>query len=124
MYWKKWPAKHEYEELKEGTRLASGLALLRKKVTVNWNEKHRNVARKIFVEGGLDAKKLCDIYIFIFVGYQSMSSLQKRGRDRKTQAIPLPRMVRSQTRESRSFPEVGAKSKNLKAGVDVAKRYW
>ena len=52
-----------------------------------------------------------------------MSSLQKRGKNRKAQAIPLPRMVRSQTRDSRSFQEVGAKSKNLKEGVEVAKRY-
>ena len=27
--WKKWAAKHEYEELKEGARLEPGLALLR-----------------------------------------------------------------------------------------------
>ena len=32
MYWKKWAAKHEYEELKEGAWLEPGLALLRKKV--------------------------------------------------------------------------------------------
>ena len=30
--------------------------------------------------------------------------------------------IRSQTRDSKSFQEVGAKSKNLKEGVDVAKR--
>ena len=51
------------------------------------------------------------------------SSLQKRGRDRKAQAFSLPRMVRIQTRDSRSFQEVGAKSKNLKEGMEVAKRY-
>ena len=34
MYWKKWAAKHEYEELKEGAWLEPGLALLRKKVKV------------------------------------------------------------------------------------------
>ena len=31
-FWKKWAAKHEYEELKEGAWLEPGLALLRKKV--------------------------------------------------------------------------------------------
>ena len=31
MYWKKWAAKHEYEELKEGAWLEPGLALVRKK---------------------------------------------------------------------------------------------
>ena len=31
VYWKKWPAKHEYEELKEGIWLEPALALLQKK---------------------------------------------------------------------------------------------
>ena len=31
MYWKKWAAKHEYEELNEGAWLEPGLAVLRKK---------------------------------------------------------------------------------------------
>ena len=35
----------------------------------------------------------------------------------KALAILLPRMVRSQTRDSRSFRVVGAKNKNLKEGV-------
>ena len=35
VYWKKWAAKHEYEELKEGAWLEPGLALLRKKVKDN-----------------------------------------------------------------------------------------
>ena len=38
-----------------------------------------------------------------------MSSLQARGRNRKVHTIPLPRMVRSQTIDSRSFQEVEAK---------------
>ena len=32
VYWKKWAAKHEYEELKEGTWLEPALAMLRKKM--------------------------------------------------------------------------------------------
>ena len=32
VYWKKWEAKHEQEELKEGVRLEPALALLRKNV--------------------------------------------------------------------------------------------
>ena len=50
-----------------------------------------------------------------------MSSLPEGRRHRKAQAAPLPRMVRSQTRDSRSFQEVRAQSKNLKEGVEVAK---
>ena len=38
-----------------------GLALLRKKVSENWTEKHRNVARKLFLEGGWTQKRLFDI---------------------------------------------------------------
>ena len=52
VYWKKWAAKHEHEELKEGAWLEPGLALLRQKVKEHWTEKHRYVARKIFLEGG------------------------------------------------------------------------
>ena len=59
--WKKWAAKHEYEELKERAWLEPGLALLRKNVKENWTEKHRNVARKIFLEGGWARKRLFDI---------------------------------------------------------------
>ena len=61
VYWKKCVAKHEYEELKEGAWLEPGLALLRKNVKVHWTERHRNVARKIFLEGGWTQKRLFDI---------------------------------------------------------------
>ena len=52
VYRKKWAAKHEYEEVKEGVWLEPAPALSRKKVREEWTEKHRNVARKIFLEGG------------------------------------------------------------------------
>ena len=42
-YRKKWAAKHELEELKEGARLEPGLALLRRKVREKGTDKHRNV---------------------------------------------------------------------------------
>ena len=61
VHWKKWAAKHEYEELKEGAWLEPGLALLRKKEKGDWAEKHRNLARKIFLEGGWTQKRLFDI---------------------------------------------------------------
>ena len=59
--WKKWAAKHEHEELKEGVWLEPALALLRKKVKENWTEKHGNVARKIFLEGGWTQKRPFDM---------------------------------------------------------------
>ena len=48
VYWKKWAAKHEYEELKEGAWLEPGWLFCQRKVRENWTEKRRNVARKIF----------------------------------------------------------------------------
>ena len=47
---KKWAAKHEYEESKEGIWLETALAVLRKKTKENWTEKRRNVARKLVLE--------------------------------------------------------------------------
>ena len=52
VYWKKWAAKHEYEELKEGAWLEPVLAVLRKK--------HRNVARKWVLERGWVQIRLID----------------------------------------------------------------
>ena len=61
LYWKKWAAKHELEELKEGAWIEPALGLLRKKTKGVWTGKHRNVARKIFLEGGWTQKRLFDI---------------------------------------------------------------
>ena len=58
VYWKKWAAKREYEELKKGAWPEPGLALLSKKAKGVWTEKHCNVARKIFLEGGWTQKRL------------------------------------------------------------------
>ena len=51
-HWKKWAAKHDYEEWKEGRWLEPALALLRKKTEEEWTETHRNVARKLILEEG------------------------------------------------------------------------
>ena len=56
----KWGAKRGYEELKEAAWLEPGQALLRMKVSEIWTEKHRNVARKIFLDGGWTQKRLFD----------------------------------------------------------------
>ena len=61
VYWNKWAAKHEHEELEEGAWIEPALALLRNKVRGNWTEKHCNVARKLFLEGGWTRKRLFDI---------------------------------------------------------------
>ena len=49
-YWRKWAAKHENEELKEGVWLEPALALLRKKTQEGWTDRHRNTARKLVLE--------------------------------------------------------------------------
>ena len=61
VYWKKWAAKHEYEELKEGVWIEQAPALLCKKVREERTVTYRNVARKIFLEGGWTQKRLFDI---------------------------------------------------------------
>ena len=50
-YWRKWAAKHEYEELKEGIWLEPALTLLRRTTKEEWTDKHRHVARKLVLEG-------------------------------------------------------------------------
>ena len=80
------------------------LALLRKKAMENWTEKHRNVARKIFLEGGWTQKRLFDVD---WSDTSQCRACKKEESNRKAQAFPHPRMVRSQTRDSRSFLEVG-----------------
>ena len=47
IYWKKWEAKHECEESKEGIWLELALALLRRRTKEGWTDKHRHVARKL-----------------------------------------------------------------------------
>ena len=50
-----------------------------------------------------------------------MSSLQG-GRNRKTQALPLSRMARSEARYSGSVQEIGARGENIKERMEMAKR--
>ena len=47
--------------LKECTWLERALAVLRKNTKEDWSERHRNVARKLVLEGGWVQKKLFDI---------------------------------------------------------------
>ena len=116
MYWKKWAAKHEHEELKEEVWLEPALALLRKKVKGDSTEKHRNVATKIFLEGGWTQKRLFDI------GWSDVSARQACKME-EAQAPSLSRMARSQAGDTRALQKVGAKSDNVEERVEVAKRY-
>ena len=81
VYWKKWAAKHEYEELKEGAWLEPGLALLRKKVREKWTEKHHNVDRKIFLEGGWTSKETVRYWL---VGHQPTVKPARKRKEQKS----------------------------------------
>ena len=107
--WRKWTAKHEYEELNEGMCLEPALALLRRKTKEEWTDKHRNVARKLVLEGGWVPRRIFDI------GCHKEEGTEKHR--------PWPRIVRSQTGDPTNLHNVGAKSENLKKRVEVAKRY-
>ena len=121
VYWKKWAAKHQYEELKEGAWLEPGLALLRKNVSENWTEKSIAMwpGRSFWKELGRKKKAIR----YWVVGYQSVSSLPDGGRHRKAQAPPLSGMARSEARYSKSFQEMGANGENVKERMEMAKRY-
>ena len=58
VFWKKWAAKHEQ---KEGAWIEPDQALFRIKTKRGWTENHRNVARKISLEGGWTQNRLFDI---------------------------------------------------------------
>ena len=118
IYWKRWAAKHENEELKEGIWLEPALALLRKKE--DWiEEKHRNVARKLLLEGCWVQNKLFDI------GWSGESECQACHKEEGTEKHrpPLPRMARDQKGDPRGCQKVAAKNENLEEGVEVAKTY-
>ena len=76
---KKWATKHEYEEFKAGSWLGPGLALVRKKEKGDWTEKHRNVARKIFLGGCWTQKRSFDI------GWSDISQCQACQREEGTE---------------------------------------
>ena len=62
-YWKKWAAKHENVEMKEGVWLEPASALLRKKAKERWTDKHRNTTRKMLLEGGWVQQRLFNHYL-------------------------------------------------------------
>ena len=49
VYWKRWAAKHECEELTEGVWLEPIQAMMRRTISEAWTDKHRHVTRKLVV---------------------------------------------------------------------------
>ena len=117
--WKKWAAKHEYEELLEGVWLEPALAMLRKKTKEDWTEQHRSVARKWFwKEVG------CRRNSSTQVGRMKVSAKHvTRRKAQKSTGSTTAENGTSQTENPRWFQKVEAKSENFKGGVEVAKRY-
>ena len=119
VYLKKWAAKHECDELKEGVWLQPISALLRRKATEGWTDKHRNVMRKLAVEGGWVQKKLCDT---------GWSDVKKCGGCKKEETekhglchCPSWREVGNQIPESLGNWE--QRAKKVERGLDMARRY-
>ena len=96
VYWKKWAAKHEYEELKEGTWLAK-----ESEGGLDWKASKRG--QKMASGSRLGAKRDSSILA------ERVQESVKPATWRMAQSLPLPRVVRSQTGDSRGFQKVGAK---------------
>ena len=107
VYWREWAANHEYEELREGIWLEPALALLRRKQR---RSGLTSIATppELVLKGGWVQQRLFDI------GWSDESTCEACHKKVGTQALPLPRIERHEV--------VGTKSKNLKVGVEMAKR--
>ena len=110
---------HEHEELKAGVWLEPDPALLRKKVWKDRTEKHRNVARKMFLEGGWTQKKLFD------VGWSDVTQWQACPKEEGTEKHRLytcpgwPEIRREIPEADKKWEQNARRSKK----VEVAKRY-
>ena len=120
VYWKKWTAKHEYEVLKLGAWIEPALALLRKKAMENCTEKHHHVARKIFLKDGWTQRRLFDID---WPDSSQCQACKKEEGIEKHRLYHCPERYEVRQEIPEVFRKVGAKSKNLKEGVGVARRY-
>ena len=106
-YWRKWAAKHENEDLKEGIWLESALALLRKKTKEGWTDKHRHTAKKLVLEGGWFRKDSS-----ILVGQMKVSAkhVTKRKAQKRTGSTIVQSGTRSDVRSQR-LSESGSKKR-------------
>ena len=88
VYWKKWAAKRECEELKDGVWLEPIQAMLRRMTTDVWTDKHRNVARKVVVGGGWVQKRLH--VVGWSIGKKCRGCNKEKKRHKEAQIVPLP----------------------------------
>ena len=112
VYWEKWAAKHEWEELKEGVWLEPIQALLRRKSGEAWTDKHLTMKRKLVAEGAWVHKRLYDI------GWaDEVSGLELRGGHGQAQVVSLSVMQGSHRPDPRK-----AKGQHCEERLEVAER--
>ena len=112
--WKRWAAKHECEVVKERVSLEPIQAMLRRKTGKSLADKHRNLMRKLVVEGGWVQKRLCDTW---WSDEKKCEGCNKEGTEKhRLNHFPSRREVRNQIPGG----EMGAES-NVQGGV--AKRH-
>ena len=79
LFWKKWAAKHECEQLKEGVWLEANQPLLRRKTNEVWTDENSNVTRKLFVARRWAQKRLVSWHYLqscsVFVSFLALFSL-------------------------------------------------
>ena len=95
VHWKKWAATHEHEELKEGCCGWSRSKLCcEERHNEVWTDKHRNVTRKLVIDGGWVQERL---YV------RSVEDVTKK-KGRRSCACTIARVVRrSETRSQKGW---------------------
>ena len=110
--WKKWAAKHECQELKQGVRLEPIQALLRSKTNeVFWTDKHRHVMRKFVVEGRWVQNRLYDI---------GCADLYRRKSTEKHMWTHCPSWRKVREAAPRRAWSMGAEGQDFERTLDVA----
>ena len=106
-YCRKWATKHEYAELMEEVCFDLFKAILRESNDEEWTDKHRNVMRKLVVEGGWMQQRSFDI------GYVKVAT---KKRARKSTGCPTSRVgMKSEVKSE--------ESRNSEEGREVTKRH-
>ena len=114
--WKKWAAKHECEELKEGVWLEPIQALLKRKATEAWTDQDRNVPRKLVVATGWVQNRCSAL-----VGLTKSEFGSQRGWENESKGPRLQRKVGSGSEESRHIFWAKGHWKNTHLAVRIWK---
>ena len=120
VYWKRWAALHESEELNEAVWLEPIEAMLRITTNEVWTDRHANVTRKLVVERGWLQKRLYDIGSS---DEKKCRGFNKAGGTGEAQivSLTLPVLEGSQKPDPKRLGEMGAKDQDIKEILVVAK---